>query len=193
MIFHYMGKYDMNPESLPHQEHMPGAVAFKEPEDTKKLGLIANGISLGIALVTIALLFLRGGFRAWNIFGALAALVAMFPHEFLHALCFKEDVYMYTNLQHGMLFVVGPERMSRQRFLIMSLLPNIVFGFLPFILFLVFPSLSFLGTLGAISIPMGAGDYLNVFNALTQMPKGAYTYLYGFHSYWYMPGENTAL
>ena len=34
---------------------------------------------------------------------------------------------------------------------------------------------------------MGFGDYMNVFNALTQMPRGARTYLYGFHSYWYQP------
>ncbi|MCI8497238.1 MAG: DUF3267 domain-containing protein, partial [Clostridiales bacterium] len=33
----------------------------------------------------------------------------------------------------------------------------------------------------------GAGDYYNVFNALTQMPKGARTYLYQFNSFWYMP------
>ena len=33
----------------------------------------------------------------------------------------------------------------------------------------------------------GAADYLNVINALTQMPKGSLTYLYGMHSYWYIP------
>ena len=40
---------------------------------------------------------------------------------------------------------------------------------------------------GVIAIAMGAGDYYNVFNALTQMPKGARTYLYQMNSYWYMP------
>ena len=69
----------------------------------------------------------------------------------------------------------------------MSLAPNIVFGFIPLILFFIFPSVPFLGVFGAISIGCGAGDYMNVINALTQMPKGALTYLYGFHSYWYMP------
>lgn len=192
MVFHYAGKYDLDPENLPSSEPVPGAVAFREPKDSKTLGLIANGIALGIAVVTIALLFIRGGFAAWNFFGAVAALVASVPHEYLHALCFREDVYMYTNLAHGMLFVVGPEKMSKSRFVFMSLLPNLVFGFLPFILFLLFPSLSFLGSLGAVSIPMGAGDYLNVFNALTQMPKGAKTYLYKFHSYWYMPEQDAA-
>ena len=36
---------------------------------------------------------------------------------------------------------------------------------------------------------MGIGDYYNIINALIQMPKGAKTYLYGFHSYWYLPEE----
>lgn len=187
MKFHYMGKYNLNPEELPHLEHEPNAVPFKEPKDSKTLGLIANGISLGIAVVTITILFLRGGFAVWNIWGILIALIALVPHEFLHAICFKDDVYMYTNLKHGMLFVVGPERMSKARFVFMSMLPNIVFGFIPFILFLIWPQLRVLGVLGAISIPMGAGDYMNVFNALTQMPKGAKTYLHKFNSFWYMP------
>ncbi len=38
------------------------------------------------------------------------------------------------------------------------------------------------------SIAMGFGDYINVFNALTQRPNGGKTYLNGFHSYWYKGG-----
>lgn len=86
-----------------------------------------------------------------------------------------------------MLFVAGPEDMTKTRFIMMSLAPNIVFGFIPFILFLIFPKAIILGVFGAISIGCGAADYLNVINALTQMPKGALTYLYGTHSYWYIP------
>ena len=96
---------------------------------------------------------------------------------------------MYTNLKQGMMFVVGPEDMSKTRFVLMSLCPNIVFGLIPFVLFLINPQWRVLGTMGAMAITMGAGDYLNVFNALTQMPKGARTYLYEFNSWWYMPEE----
>lgn len=187
MKLHYMGKYDLNPDNLPHGDHKPGAVKFKEPEDTKKLGLIANGIALAIYFLTLPVLFLRGGLAAYNILGVLAALLSLMPHEFLHAICFKKDAYIYTNLKHGMLFVVGPEDMSRSRFIFLSMLPNLVFGFIPFILFLLKPDWGFLGTLGAMAIPMGAGDYMNVFNAVTQMPKGARTYLHKMNSYWYMP------
>ena len=92
---------------------------------------------------------------------------------------------MYTNLKQGMMFVVGTEDMSKTRFVMMSLCPNIVFGFIPFIIFLISPNLTILGTLGALAIGMGAGDYYNVFNALVQVPKDAKIYMSGFHSYWY--------
>lgn len=58
--------------------------------------------------------------------GCILPMLTLFPHELLHAVCFKEDVYLYTNWKQGMLFVVGPESMSKSRFIFMSLLPNIV-------------------------------------------------------------------
>ena len=107
----------------------------------------------------------------------------------MHAICFKEDVYLYTNLKQGQLFVVGPEDMSKAGFIFMSLLPNIVFGIVPYVAFLLKPELMILGAFGAFNIAAGAGDYLNVFNAITQMPNGSRTYLHHFNSYWYMPEE----
>lgn len=187
MKFHYKGKFSGDPDDLPYLEHEPGAVPFDEPQDPKKLGLIANGIALVIAIAALVILFIRGGLTAFNPIGCILMLLTLFPHELLHAVCFRDDVYMYTNLKHGMLFVVGPERMSKGRFVFMSLLPNIVFGFIPFAIYLIWPEHTILGTMGALSISAGAGDFLNVFNALTQMPKGAKTYLHKFNSFWYMP------
>ena len=183
----YKGKYDGNPQTLPHGEHVPGAVKFKECEDPKQLGVLANGIALVITIVTLVLLFLRGGIDAFSIPGAILVMLSAFPHELLHAICFKEEVYLYTNIKDGMLFVVGPEQMSKARFIFMSLLPNLVFGVIPFVIFLMNPKFGFFGTFGALAIGMGAGDYYNVYNAVTQMPIGARTYLYEFNSYWYMP------
>lgn len=187
MKLHYKGKFTGDVESLPHGEHKPGAVKFKEPEDPKKLAWIANGLALAMYVVLFLIFFMRGEFDSYSVLGCVLALLSVFPHEFLHGICFKENVYLYTNLKQGMLFVVGPEDMSKGRFIFMSLFPNLVFGFIPFILYLINPQLNVSGSFGLIAIPMGAGDYLNVFNAVRQMPKGARTYLYGFHSYWYMP------
>ncbi len=194
MKLHYMGKFSGNENDIPHGEHRPGAVMFKEP-DMKKLAIWMNIAAFAIAIVLLVIVGVVSvkadavtPASSWQLcLGAVCQLLTLFPHEIIHALCFKKDVYLYTNLKQGMLFVAGPEDMTKARFVLMSLAPNIVFGFIPFILFLIFPKALFLGAFGAISIGCGAGDYMNVINALTQMPKGALTYLYGFHSYWYMP------
>lgn len=185
-----MGKFDRNPDSLPHGEHKPGAVPFKEAENPKSLSVIANVMCIVIiaALGVPALIRCGRDFdRLWLCVGCIASLLTLFPHELLHAVCFKGDVYMYTNLRQGMMFVVGTESMSKARFILMSLLPNIVFGFIPYILGMIFPQAVFLLSFGTLSAGMGAGDYYNVFNALTQMPRGARTYIYKFNSFWYMP------
>lgn len=183
MKFHYAGKYNGDENSLPQREHPTGYVQFKEP-DMKKFAIIMNILALVITFILLVIVDYVSKERL-SLLGIFLSLVSLVPHEFLHALCFKNDVYMYQNLKQGMLFVCGTEDMSKARFIMMSLCPNIVFGFIPFILFLIFPNLTVLGTLGALAIGMGAGDYYNVFNALTQVPKDAKIYLSGFHSYWY--------
>ena len=192
MKLHYKGKYDLNPESLPHGEHIPGAVPFKEAKDSRQLAIIANAASV----VIMVLLAVPAWFRCRKylfaspfqmMFGAIASMLILFPHEILHALCFKGDVYLYTNWKQGLLFVVGPETMSKGRFIFMSLFPNLVFGIFPYLLGMLLPNLVFAVVLGILATGMGAGDYYNVFNAATQMPRGSRTYLYQFNSYWYIP------
>lgn len=192
MRLHYKGKYDLNPESLPHGQHMPGAVPFKEAKDSKQLSLIANAASVVIMVLLAVPAYFRCREFLWAsplqmMFGAIASMLILFPHEILHALCFKEDVYLYTNWKQGLLFVVGPETMSKGRFIFMSLLPNLVLGIIPYLIGIIFPNQVFAVVLGILATGMGAGDYYNVLNALTQMPKGSRTYLYQFSSYWYMP------
>lgn len=189
MKLHYKGKFNGKLSSLPEREHMPGAVAFNEAKDTKELSKKANLIAVLLMIPLAVGLFLRcrwGMFSTWAWFGGCgAAFAAMLPHELVHALCFREDVYLYTNFKQGMLFVLGMEEMSRRRFVWMSLMPSIVFGLIPYVLAMIWPKLAFCGVMGMMAIPMGAGDFYNVFNALTQMPKDAKTYMSGFHSYWY--------
>ncbi len=191
MRLHYKGKYNLDPDTLPHEEHKPNAVAFKEAQDTKKLAIVANAAALVIIVLLMIPIIVKIKQYPFSplqlMLGCILPMLIMFPHELLHAICFKKDVYIYTNFKQGMLFVVGPEDMSKARFVFMSLLPNIIFGFIPYIIWLAFPQLYALGVFGTLAISMGAGDYYNVLNALTQMPKGARTYLYKFNSFWYMP------
>ena len=189
MKLHYKGKYDKNPESIPANPHKPNCVKFKEPEDSKKLGIIINIIAIPILLIFYIPVLMSNIQAASSQFvpALVLFLLGLFPHEILHAICFKEDVYLFTNFSHGMLFVAGPEDMSKSRFIFMSLLPNIVLGFIPYLIFVINPAWAILGVLASFNIASGVGDYLNVFNAITQMPKGARTYLHHFNSYWYLP------
>ncbi len=194
----YKGKFSGNTEDLPHGEHKPGAVRFKEPDDPKKLAVIVNVMG-GIMVFVLLIGYLVRYFTAfpggdgidtvWWFVGLALSLLALFPHELLHAVCFRETVYLYTYWSKGMLFVVGPEPMTRGRFVFMSLLPNLVLGLVPYVLALVWPQMVVLGAMGGILLGGGAGDYYNVFHALTQMPRGAMTYLYQFNSWWYLPQE----
>lgn len=195
MKFHYMGKFNLDPDSLPQAEHKPGATEFKEADSMKKLALIANAISL-VILILLAVpagIRLRGAFSAEQMIpiwaALLCSLLTLFPHELLHALCFRDDVYMYTNLKQGMMFVIGTETMSKGRFIFMSLLPNIIFGIIPYVIGMIFPKLIFLTFFGALCTSMGAGDYYNVFNALRQVPKGGRVYMSGMRSYWYVENK----
>ena len=191
MIFHYAGKYNGDENSLPYKEHNPNAIPFKEPKDMKKYSLIAN---LGCVLIMIGLVipFLLMGIKyipnskIQMVAGGICGGLSMFPHELLHAVCFKKDVYMYNDLIHGLMFVVGTEDMSKARFIFMCLCPNLILGIIPYILFLIFPQFVGVGLFGIICIGTGFGDYLNIYNSIRQMPKNSKTYLCGMHSYWYM-------
>ena len=190
MKLHYKGKFEGNTELLPsgELEKHSNAVKFKEIDDIKKLFIIMNIIAVVVGIILIIIYNIRIG-ELTNIswIGAILACLTLFPHELLHAICFKKDVDMY--LADGGAFVCGTENMSKFRFIFMSMLPNIIFGFIPFTIFLFFPQFTALGSLGAIAISMGVGDYYNVFNALTQMPRGARCFMEKQNSYWYMPEE----
>ena len=191
MKLHYKGKYNKNPDELPANSHKPNCVKVKEPEDSRKLGIVANIIALIVVVILMVPILIRHGTDAlsWLGISTIFFILCLFPHEIIHAICFKKDVYLYTNLKEGMLFVVGPEDMSKFRFIFMSLLPAIILGVIPYVIYLFNPNWILLGTLGAMNISSGGGDFLNVYNCITQMPKGARTYLYKFNSYWYMPDK----
>lgn len=196
MKLHYEKTFNGDVSTLPQRAHAPGAVKFREPDDPARMALIANGGAVVLFVLTFAGLALRllhaprdgtVDFMTSFVIGSVLSVLMFFPHELLHASCFRGDVYLYTFLKKGMLFVVGPEDMPRGRFIFMSMLPNLIFGFLPYVLFMIHPAWLVLGVFGAMSIPCGFGDYFNVFNALTQVPRGGIVYLSGMNSYWYLP------
>lgn len=190
MIFHYAGNYNGDESKLPHREHPANSNPFKEM-GMKELGIAANiGCLLTMIVLAIPFIVLGKGHFAGNMIwlgvGSICAVLSLFPHELLHALCYKEDVYLYNNLSQGLLFVVGTEDMSKGRFIFTCLCPNLFLGIIPFAVFLIFPHLVGVGIFGLIGVGMGFGDYINIYNTVRQVPKGAKTYLSGVHSYWYL-------
>ena len=116
MKFHYMGKFDGNMDSLPKREHETGAVMFKEPDNIEKFSKLMNIFSIIVFVVLIVISYCIGKSFLFDIWGWLLFMACLVVHEFLHAICFKEDVYMYNNLKQGNLFVVGNESMTKFRF-----------------------------------------------------------------------------
>ena len=192
MKLHYMGKYNGDAKTLPNKEYREGSVEFKEFKSSKIQGIVTNALGFILIIPLFIFMWFYSNLTLENLapilfISSVISFVLLFPHEFLHAICFKKDVYLYIYPQGGTLFVTGPEDMSKARFIFLSLLPNMVFGIIPFIIYLFFPNLYILGGIAVGCVIQGIGDYLNAFNALTQMPKGSRTYLYGEKSYWYTP------
>ena len=59
MKLHYMGKFNLDPNTLPQAEHKPGATEFKEADSMKKLAVIANAVSFVIFAVLAVAAYLR--------------------------------------------------------------------------------------------------------------------------------------
>ena len=196
----YRGRYT-GESQLPRADLPPGAVPFREPADTAALNLaamkwslLARAAAAALGVVTIPLrggLVLGAGF--WFMAGFAASFLTLLPHELLHGLCFGRgaEVHLFVSPKDLMAFVVCTRPVSRGRFILMSLLPNLVFGWGPFLLWCLTPYggawSDGLLWFSLCCISFGGGDYLNVWNALRQMPRGSVQQISGFHSYWYMP------
>ncbi|MFP4660954.1 MAG: DUF3267 domain-containing protein [Halanaerobiales bacterium] len=195
----WKGKY--KDESQLEKANLPeDAVKFREPDSPAKLNLISSIFIIPVIIFVVIMIYLKrmigilDGFPEFiNIIGLLLAYLMIIPHELIHAAMFPEkaEVSVWYSLKNIMAFVHSTYPMSKKRFIWMSLLPSIVFGLIPLIIWLFIPesygNSDIILSFAFFSLLLGVGDYLNVFNALRQMPKGAITQLSGFNSYWYMP------
>ncbi len=199
MTLIFKGKFTSY-DALPKGELPENAVAFREPKTMVGINLMALLFALPVAIVMFILLSMFGGsemYGRYNLCGLVIALALVPLHEYIHALfCGKNaEVYMYYSLKHYMMFVLTLTPMTKARFIVMSLMPSLILGWLPFLAgLLICPSADIGGILMAAGIfgaIMGCGDYMNMFNAAVQMPKGSLTQLLGMHSYWFMPEADT--
>lgn len=185
-------------EDLPKATLSENAVLFEEGETIEDITREASKYFLplfGIVLLVLGLKWVFFESLGLNLsgffYGSLLSLPFMVVHEFIHVLFLpkSEPIYVYQALKKGVLFVMTTEEMSKRRFIVMSLMPIFILGFLPLLAWLFFEANLVSSTLFFFALPMllgGAGDLLNVSNTLKQVPKGAYIKLSGIHSYWFL-------
>jgi hypothetical protein len=202
MRLSYGGSYK-NEDQLPVATLPENAIRFREPETPAMLNLAALAFVppvLALVALFVALAYwihgevtIQFGFGSLLLGGFLLPFLAFLPHELLHAVCFGKDaeVKLFISVKNMLLFVVSTQPVSKARFIFLSLLPNLALGWIPLLVWAVIPyrgagteNLLFFSVISALG---GVGDYLNVFNAARQMPKGSMQQLSGFHSFWYMP------
>ena len=188
----YKGRYNGEIEEFESSKNIVNAIKYKEADTVEEMAKIITLPANIIQLVLLLIVFLIVGVDNFDnalsllILSFFVSLLTMIPHELLHGICYKNKVYLYTNFKQLMLFVVGEDHMSKWKFIFMCMLPNIVFGFIPFIIFLINTKLVFLGMLGAMCISYGMGDYYNVWNTIMQVPTNGMVFSKGHNSYWYV-------
>ena len=188
----YKGKYKGIVEEFESSKSIKNATKYEEADSLEEMAKIITIPANILQFILLVIVLIIVGFDNFEhtlfmlIISFLLSLLTMIPHELLHGICYKNKVYLYTNFKQLMLFVVGEDHMSKWKFIFMCMLPNIVFGFIPFIIFLINTKLVFLGMLGAMCISYGMGDYYNVWNTIMQVPTNGMVFSKGHNSYWYV-------
>lgn len=114
-------------------------------------------------------------------------------HEIIHALIFLnkaiKEIYISKDLTSCFVYSTNP--VSKMRYILIAIAPNIVLGIFPLLAGMLlknilYPKVTLIIILTSFfSIITGIGDYYNIFNAVNQVPTGGYIFNSGLHSYWY--------
>ena len=175
------------------------AVRIKAPESLYKqiavsvITFIPAGLLVGLFVLGSYLLhgdLSSAGFNGW---GMGVVLLTFIPHEILHAVCFGRGAEVELFARPPALLVTCVKPLSKARFIFMSMLPNLVFGWIPLLVWMLLPYCGgvshLLFTASVFAILLGGGDYMNVFYTLFQQPRGSMQQISGINSYWFMPDE----
>ena len=190
---------------LPIGELPENAIKFVEPESKEALEsavllymvppIIVIGLALHIGFLVHGRINITIDINYWWTLPIIIALslVALVVHEILHAICFGKDSEVDLYVTSSLVFVHSLTPISKRRFISMCLLPNVVLGLIPLIVWTFVPMPAPAGTIlffvAAVMLLSGCGDYMNSLNAYRQMPKGSMQQLSGMNSYWFMPED----
>jgi hypothetical protein len=173
------------------------AVKYKEPDSflwfnlTSMLyGLLLLPAILIFAAIKTAIGFDGFSFSIFNNWGFVLAIVAILPHELIHAFCYPKnaEVELWYSKKHLIAFVHSTFPMTKNRFLFVSISPMIILGVLPLIIWSItdFRLSAQLFSFGGASLLFCAGDLMNIVNTLRQVPKNGMIQNSGLNSFWFV-------
>ncbi len=108
--------------------------------------------------------------------GVGLSIVFLVVHELIHALCCPRDTTVFVYLTSSGIGCVPACGLKKNRYLLVALMPTIVLGVIPFIIWICFPgmnviisSILFAFSIGSLS--MCVGDIYNAFLAALKMNR----------------------
>lgn len=111
--------------------------------------------------------------------GVALAIPFLFVHELLHAICCPKGSIVNVYWSTAGISLIPACPIKKQRYIIMVLLPTLVLGVIPFLIWLLIPTMDV--TIGSIifafsigSLSMSIGDLSNVLAALKKMNRDSY-------------------
>lgn len=111
--------------------------------------------------------------------GVALAIPFLFIHELLHAICCPRGSIVNVYWSTAGISLIPTCPIKKQRYIIMALLPTLVLGIIPFLIWLFIPAMD--ATIGSIifafsigSLSMSIGDMFNVLIALKKMNHDSY-------------------
>lgn len=120
--------------------------------------------------------------------------IILFPvHEMLHAACFpaESDVFLFFTKQGLGTTCTSP--ISRNRFILINLLPSVVLGLIPLLVYLVIPkgnanAATILFAVAFLQVGGSYADYINVFHLL-RIPSKSIIQISGEKIFWKMKND----
>lgn len=195
-----------NEEQL-RKPSMPNeSIKFEEPEDINTF--LKNGLFISLPIIcssfiiagqTILYVVENNPINKKDVIisimvSSIILIWCPLVHEIIHAFFFPrkylKEIYVSKDLTSMFVYCTAP--VSRLRFITILLAPNMVLGVLPLFTVLLYKNI-LLPTMvltiiitSFFSIIIGIGDYYNIYNTMSQVPKNAFIFNSGLHSYWYI-------
>ncbi len=199
----YKGNFQSENQLVNNDKLSEKAVPFKEGKELNDLFNLGFILELPVIIPIMFLTILRIQsmerhivFNLKTIFVIAAAFlvnyILKFIHEYIHAILYplksKKTIWKYTS--NGACFIYCNTKISKLRFIVISLAPMILLGIIPFVIWLFIADKIDL-TISVVYVIMtwimvffAMGDLANVYNTIRQVPKNAKVFNYGLHSYW---------